>query len=175
MKFSIIQKDQRIECFNYNSKKQIVSSVIYDLTKRPKQKESDYTYYYEDSLITKIHESVFNHSYMISYYKNTNNIDTIRVTNSKGKLHRIQIFEYDTMNNVYKNFKFPRFGYANTLHLYSANNIITSQSHTPILRDTSCGFKLYEYNSEKFPTKVTSYSKNSGWVVTTSYFYKNCK
>lgn len=168
----------RYEEYFYNNQFKVIQTMQYrrpDLVTAFKVVD-DKTYAYNDSLIIKVTDNDENLIHEISYYPNTNNIDSIKTFNSSLELVEVNVFKYDQANNVIKNLLMPTFNFFHLIEKFSNNNVtqhkiieLTNPNKTTIFN-----YK-HIYNSYNYPIEVNGSQANSGYTTKTRISYINCQ
>ena len=137
---------------------------------------SDNKYEYKDSLIFKVIDNGENLIHEISYYLNTNNIDSIKTFNSGLELVEVNIFHYDQSNNVFKNLLLPKFNLFWWIEKNSNNNVTQriilklSPPYSTIMYNYA-----YKYNTYNYPIEINGSKVNSSYTTKSTISYINCK
>lgn len=168
----------RYEEYIYDDDNKVIQSIQYrrDDPAEGFKVVSNMKYEYNDSLIVKVFDNDEELIHEISYYSNTNNIDSIKTFNSNLELVEVDIFEYDQSNNVFKNLLMPKFNFFWWIEKNSNNNVTQRKIlklSTPI--NTIIYNYTLKYNSYNFPIEINGSRVNSSFTTKTIISYIGCK
>lgn len=169
--------DNRYEDYLYNDDCKVIQSIQY---RRDDPDEdfnviNDKQYEYNGELIFKVIDNTKNLTHEISYYPNTNNIDSIKTLNDNLELIELNLFQYDQSNNVYKNLLMPKFNFYWWIEKNSNNNI----TQRKIIKFTNPIVTLiynyeFAYNNYNYPIEINMLETSSNYYSNTTITYLGC-
>lgn len=113
-------------------------------------------YEYEEDKIIQMKNVTDNTISNLSYYPNSNNIDSIKTYNRDAQLIKIEAFEYDEFKNPFKNLKLPIHQYTHKIAWWTPNNYFKKRTEIELGDTRSLLICTYDskYNEDGYPTAI---------------------
>lgn len=133
-------------------------------------------YKYENDRIIEIIDIDDNETDLISYYPNSNNIDSIKTINGDSEIIEILVFQYDEFNHPQKNLLIPRFNYFWWIERGFENNV-TQRKRIKLQNQGETLIWNYDfvYNDFDYPTEIVTTKVNSNYTSKMVITYTNCE
>lgn len=169
---------KRYEEYYYNDQFQVNKSIIFreDDPEEGFMVIDEKEYKYEGNRIVEIIDIDSDETNLISYYPNSNNIDSIKRINSNSEIIEILIFQYDEYKNPQKNLLIPKFNYSWWIERGFENNVIQRKKiKIQDQGETQIWNYDMEYNAFGYPTKIVGNIDNFGFNSITEITYTKCE
>lgn len=151
--------DGKYEDYFYNDQSQVTSTWSYFNTIGGDANSGfviNRTYEYEGEKLIQIKNVTNSEVSNLSYYPNSNNIDSIKTYNSKTELIRLEVFEYSAFQNPFKNLKLPIRFTDHKTELWTPENYFKKRQEFTFGESPSFVILTYdsEYNTFGYPEKI---------------------
>lgn len=174
----VVVNSSRYEEYEYNDQCQVIRSLQYreDDPEEGFKLVAERVFEYENNRVVEIIDVMNDETDLLSYYPNTNNIDSIKTINATLELTELEVYEYDTLHHPQKNLPIPRLNYFHWVKKGFDNNIVWQKrikfgDQTEI---TIWDYEL-EYNAFGYPTMINKTDRSTGFVSNTVITYERCE